>query len=80
MQCRGTVQHNRMFFDNIFQHIPHLWLKLLYHLLGILNIMGCSALNQFFHNERLEQLDSHLFRQTTLIDLQLRSYYDNRTS
>ena len=32
------------------------------------------------HNEGLEQLDSHFFRKTTLIDLQFRSYDDNGTS
>ena len=80
MQCRCTVQHNRMFFDNIFQNIPYSWLKLLYHLLGILNIVRGTVCYQLFHNERLEQLDCHLFRQTTLINLQLRSNDDNGTS
>ena len=80
MQCRCTVQHNRMLFDNIFENIPYSWLKLLYHLLGILNIVRGTVCYQLFHYERLEQLDCHLFRKTALINLQLRSNDDNGTS
>ena len=80
MQCRCTVQHNRMFFDNIFQNVPYSWLKLLYHLLGILNIVRGAVCYQFFHNERLKQLDCHLFWQTALINLQLWSNNNNGTS
>ena len=80
MQSRGTVQHNRMLFDNIFQNIPHCRLQFFYHLLGIFDIMSGSVGNQLFHYKRFEQLDRHLFRQTTLIDLQLRSDNDNGTS
>ena len=80
VQCGGTVQHNRMLLDHIFKHIPYLRLKSLNHLLCIFNIMCCSVCYKFFHNKWFEQLDCHLFRQTTLIDLQFRSNDDNRTS
>ena len=80
MQCRCAVQHNRMFFDNVLKHIPNSRLKLLYHLLSIFNVMGGSVGNKFFHNERFEQLDRHLFRKTTLVNLKFRSYDDNGTS
>ena len=80
VQCGGTVQHNRMFFDYFLQHIPYLGLKPLHHFLCVLYIMSCTVGYKLFHNERLEQLNSHLFRKTALIDLQLRSHNDNRTS
>ena len=80
VQCRGTVQHNRMLFDYFFQNIPYFRLKSFYHLLSIFNIVCCSVLNQFFHNKWFEQLDCHFFRQTTLVDLKFRSYNDNGTS
>ena len=80
MQCRCTVQHNRMFFDYFFQNIPYSRLKLFYHLLGIFDVVGSSVGNQFFHNERFEQLDRHFLRKTALINFQLRSYDDNGTS
>ena len=80
VQCRSTVQHNRMLFDDVLQDIPYLRLKALYHLLGIFDIVSSTVGNQLFHYEGLEQLDGHLFGQTALINLQLRSYDDNGTS
>ncbi|CDB20738.1 predicted protein [Blautia sp. CAG:52] len=80
MQCRSTVQHNRMLFDNVFQYIPYFRLYFLDHFLCIFNVMSGSVCNQFFHNERFKQLDCHLFRQTTLINLQFRSNDDYGTS
>ena len=80
VERRGTVQHNRMLLDNVFQHIPYFRLESLYHLLGILNIVGGSILNQLFHNEWLKQLDRHLFWKAALVDLKFRPYDDNRTS
>ena len=80
MQCRCSVQHNRMFFDNILQNIPYSRLQLLNHFLGVLNVVRSSVGNKLFHNERFEQLNGHLFRKTTLINLKFRSYNDNGTS
>ena len=80
VQCRSTVQHNRMLFNNLFQDIPYLWFQSLDHLLGILNIVGSTVCHQFFHNKRLEQLNRHLLWQTALINLQFRSNNDNGTS
>ena len=80
VQRGGTVQHNRVLFDDFLEHIPYLRLESLYHLLCILYIVSCTVCHKFFHNKRLEQLDRHLFRKTALINLQLRSDDDNGTS
>src|SRR5699024_2205234 len=80
VQCRGTVQHNRMLFNDIFQYIPDFCLKSFHHFLCVFDIVCCTVCNKLFHYERFEQLDCHFFRQTALIDLQFRSYYDNGTS
>ena len=69
VQRRRTVQHNRMFFDNIFQYVPDFRLKTFDHLLGRLNIVSQSAGNQFFHYERFKQLNGHFLWQTALINL-----------
>ena len=58
-----------MLFNYILKHIPNLCLKTLYHLLCALDIVSRTVLNKLFHNERLEQLDCHLLRKTTLINL-----------
>ena len=80
VKCRCTVQHNRMLFNYILQHIPYFLLYPVNHLLCTLNIMCCLIGNQFFHNKRLKQLNRHLFWKSTLIDLKLRSHNDNRTT
>ena len=80
VQCRSTVQHNRMFFDYVFQNVPHLRLKPLYHFLCVFNIMRGSVRYQLLHNEGFEKLDGHLFREAALVNLKLRPYHDNGTS
>ena len=80
MQGRGTVQHNRVALDDILEDVPYLRIQTVNHLLRILNVVGLTRLYQLLHHERLKQLEGHLLRNTALIDLQLRSYDDNRTS
>ena len=80
VQCRSTVQHNRMLFDDFLEHVPYLRFQTLYTLLCTFNIMRNTVCNQFFHNKRFKQLDCHFLRQTALINLQLRSYDNNGTS
>ena len=80
VQCRCTVQHNRMFLDHLFQHIPYLRIQSLYQLLGIFDILADSLGYQLFHYKRLEQFNCHFLGQTTLINFQFRSYDDNGTS
>ena len=79
VQCGGAVQHNRMLFDNFLQNIPHFCLQTLHHLLRALDIVRNSLCYQLLHNEWLKQLNSHLFRQAALINLQLRTYHNNGT-
>ena len=77
VKCRSTVKHNRMLFNNILKYIPYFSLKSLNHLLGTLNIMCLTACYKLLHNERLEKLNCHLLRETTLIYLKFRTYNDN---
>ena len=80
VKSRSTVQHNRMLTNDFFQNIPYGRLQFFYHFLGIFNIVCRSICHQLFHNKRFKQLDSHLLRQTTLVNLQFRSHYDYGTS
>ena len=80
VKCRCSVKHYRMLFDNFLKDIPYIILHSLYHFLGRFYIVSCSLFYKFFHYERLEKLYSHLLWKTALINLKLRSYYDNRSS
>ena len=75
-----TVQHYRMFTDNILKDIPDLRLQLSHHKLCCLDVACNISCSQFLHNKRLEQLDCHLFRKTALINLKFRTNYDNGTT
>ena len=80
VQGWGTVQHNRMFFDDIFQDVPNFCLKSFYHSLSGFDVVSQTIFHQFLHYKRFEQLDSHFFRQTALENLQFGAYNDNGTA
>ena len=80
VQRRRTVEHHRMFLDDLLQNIPDLTLLLFHHLFGALDIVREAVFHQFLHDKGLEKLDRHLLGETALINLQFRSDDDNRTA
>ena len=40
VQCRCTVEHDRMLFDHFLKHIPHRLIELLHQLLRVFDILG----------------------------------------
>ena len=77
---RRTVKHNRMFLDNAFEYIPYFRSYLFNHSLCTLDIVCISLFNEFFHDERFEQFQCHFLRESALVELEFRSYYDYRTA
>ena len=76
-----TVEQHRMLGDDLFKDIPDLWTYgPLDHPLGRLDVLGMRQINQALHHEGLEQLDGHVLRQATLVQLQLRARHDHRTT
>ena len=69
-----------MILDDLVENIPYFGNYLLDHPLCTLNIMSCSVLDELFHYERLEELESHLLGKTALIELELRTYDYYRTA
>ena len=80
VQCRCTVQHNRMLFDDIFQNVPNLRIQPFYQLLRIFDVLGNASAYQLLHYKGLEQLDCHFLRKTALINFQFGTNDDNGTS
>ena len=80
MQCRRTVQKNWMVCNNLFQNIPNLWLNLFHHSLSALDVMRSAVFHKLLHNKRLEQLQCHFLRKTTLVHFQFRTNNDNGSS
>ena len=69
-----------MLGDNLFQNIPNLRTETLDHTLSALNVLSVAQLHQTLHDERLEELQRHLLRQTTLVHLQLRTNHNHGTT
>src|SRR5690242_5128179 len=80
VQRWGTVQQDRMVFDDLFQYIPHFRLDTLNKAFRTLDVMGKVLLNQLTHDEWLEEFQCHTFWQTTLVQLQIRSDHDYRAT
>ncbi len=78
---RGSaVQQHRMIFNHLFQDVPHDGLLLLHHFLCLLDGGAVPGLLQPVIDERLEQFQRHLLRQTALVQLEVGTNHDDRTA
>ena len=66
--------------DDLFEDVPDLGTLLLDHLLGALDGGDVAALFELVVDERLEQLERHLLRQTALVQLERGADDDDRTA
>ena len=66
-----------MVFDDLFQNVPDNRFLLLDHLFRLLNGRAVAGLLQPVIDKWLEQLQSHLLRQSALVQLELRTDYDD---
>ena len=75
-----TVQQDRVFADNFVQDIPNDSFFALNHLLSGFDGGGQATQFQLAVDERFEQLQRHFLRQTALMQTQVWTYGDNRTT
>ena len=80
VQGRGAVEHDRVFADHFFQHVPDGGLFALNHALGLLDRARQALGVKARIDEGLKQLQRHFFRQAALMQLQLRTDHDDRTA
>jgi len=80
VQRGRAVQENRVLIDDLFEDVPNLGTLLLHHLLRRLDGVDVSALFELVVDERLEQLERHLVRQTALVQLERGADDDDRTA
>ena len=74
------VQEHRVLLDDLFEHVPHLRAGALDHALGRLDVLRVLEVDEPLHDERLEQLERHLLRQPALLQAELRTDDDHRTT
>ena len=67
VERRRTVEHDRMFADNLFEDVPNHRLLHLDHLLRLLDRRGEAHDFESVEDERLEQFERHQLRQTALM-------------
>ena len=80
MQRRRAVQENRVLTNDLFENIPDFRTFALDETLGGLD-RGCFTTQlQLREDERLEQFERHLLRQTALVQFQRRANNNNRTT
>ena len=80
MQRWRTVQQYRVFADNFVQDIPNNGFFALNHFLSGFDGGGQATQFQLAVDERFEQLQRHFLRQTALMQTQVWTYGDNRTT
>ena len=69
MQGWGAVEQNRMLLDHLVQDVPDFWPFLLHHLLGTLDRGRIPSFLKLVVDERFEQFQSHILRQTALVEV-----------
>ena len=75
-----TVQQHRVLGDDLLQHIPHDGALPLHHALSGLDVLSVVEIVQAFHHEGFEQFEGHGLRQAALVQLQLGTNHDHRTT
>ena len=80
VQGRGAVEKDRVFFDDFVQGVPDFRNFALHHFFGALDRGYQAFLLEPIINKRFKKLQRHLFRQSTLMKSQIRSYRDNGTT
>src|SRR5437588_1979941 len=76
----STVQKHRMVFDDFFQNVPNHRVLPLDHLFRGFDSRAVTALLEPVVDERLEQLERHLLRQSALMQMKLGTDNDYRAS
>src|SRR5918994_190845 len=78
VERRRTVQEHRVLLDDVLQDVPEFRTEPFHHLLGATNIRRQGPVYQYFHHERLEELDGHKPWEAALVHLQARADHDDR--
>src|SRR5262249_10178072 len=77
VQCRSTIQEHRMLANHLFKNVPNDRRLAFNHLAWFLDGSRVALFLELVVNERFEQLERHLLRQTTLMKFQFGADNDN---
>src|SRR5262249_34389252 len=71
MEGRRTIEKYGMILGDLLENVPNLFVLALQHFLSGLDGIRVTQLFEAANDERLKQFKGDLFRQTTLVQLQL---------
>ena len=80
MQRRSAIQKHRMPLGDFLEDVPNFACLAFDHLLGRPHSVDVAKLLEAPDNERLEQHERHLLRQSALVELQLGPDHDDRAA
>ncbi len=80
VQRRSTVQQYRVPLQDVLKDFVHHRILAIDNLLGGLHRLHNTSFENLADDKRLEQLGSHIFRQTALVEVQVGTDNDNRTA
>ena len=80
VQGRRTVEHHRVFANDVFQCVPNFRLVAFHHQLRRLDGRRLFFFNQLLEDEWFEQLQCHPLRQTALVQAQRRTDHNHGTA
>ena len=80
VQRRRAVEQHRVALGHFFEDVPDFRRLALDHLLGAAHGVHVAEFLEAADDERLEQHERHLLRQTALVELQLRTDDDDGTA
>ena len=73
----SAVQEHGMILDDLFEDVPDDGILLLHHFFRLLDGGAMPSLLKPVIDERLEQLERHLLRKATLVQLEFRTDHDD---
>ena len=80
VKCWCTVQQHRVLGNNFFQDVPHNWAGTLNHALSTLDVLSVVKVDEALHDKWLEEFKRHLLGQATLMQFELWTNNDHRTT
>ena len=75
-----TVKKYGVVLNDLFQYVPHVGVSTLGNALCRFGVVRLALCDKLFYDERLEQLERHFLGNAALIELELGTYDDNRTT
>ncbi len=80
VQRGRAIQENRVPFGDLLEDVPNFFIFAFQHLLRALDRIGIAQFLEATNDEWLEEFERDLLRQTALVEFQLRTNCDHRSS